>query len=131
MSGEGARLYGGRFNPPGSWALYASEYPSLALAESIRNIRLTKPEVPYSLMHIHIPDDCSIMVLDDLGIIQNSAECRAFGTEWLKQGKHVVLKVRSFVVPQEYNFVLNTRHPDFDRIRLVKTEDFSIDPRIR
>jgi hypothetical protein len=34
-------------------------------------------------------------------------------------------------VPHEYNYILNTRHPDFKAIRIIRVEDFDFDPRIK
>ena len=38
LSGEGARLYGGRFNPPGIPAVYSSQNIALALLEILVHV---------------------------------------------------------------------------------------------
>jgi RES domain-containing protein len=44
LTGEGARLYGGRFNPPGIPAVYTSQSIALAVLEIL--VRIDKSEVP-------------------------------------------------------------------------------------
>ncbi len=54
LSGEGARLYGGRFNPPGIPAVYASQSIALAVLEIL--VHVDKSEVPndYVVMAIRL-----------------------------------------------------------------------------
>lgn len=42
-----------------------------------------------------------------------------------------VLEVTSSIIPNEYHYILNTRHPDFKAIRILRREDFDFDPRIK
>jgi RES domain-containing protein len=55
LTGEGARLYGGRFNPPGIPAVYTSQSIALALLEIL--VHIDKAEVPrdYVVMAIRFP----------------------------------------------------------------------------
>ena len=55
LTGEGARLYGGRFNPPGIPAVYTSQSIALAVLEIL--VHIDKSEVPadYVVMAIHFP----------------------------------------------------------------------------
>lgn len=39
LSGEGSLRHGGRWNPPGTRAIYGSDCPETALAESLREVR--------------------------------------------------------------------------------------------
>lgn len=53
------------------------------------------------------------------------------GDAWLNGMKSAVLSVPSAIVPQEQNLLLNPQHPDFQKIKLLRTEDFVFDPRIK
>ncbi len=56
ISGEGSKLYGGRWNNIGTAAVYISEYISLCILEIlVRASKLTSPE-SYMLLSIQIPD---------------------------------------------------------------------------
>jgi RES domain-containing protein len=42
-----------------------------------------------------------------------------------------VLKVPSAIIASEANYLINTSHPDFEQVKLLGTEDFVFDPRIK
>lgn len=52
------------------------------------------------------------------------------GSDWYLENNHLLLKVPSAVIPQEFNFIINTRHPEFKQIQLVKTEPYFWDKRL-
>jgi RES domain-containing protein len=53
------------------------------------------------------------------------------GSEWITSQESLVLKVPSAVVPYEYNFIINTEHPEFSsKVKLVRTEEYFWDSRL-
>jgi len=52
------------------------------------------------------------------------------GSDWIDAGRSAVLAVPSVIVPQELNFLLNPRHPQFKRIRIGRPQSFYFDPRL-
>ena len=52
------------------------------------------------------------------------------GSDWYSKRSSTVLKVPSAIIKQEFNFVLNTQHPDFSEITLEGIEDFNWDKRL-
>lgn len=53
------------------------------------------------------------------------------GSTWYSSQDSPILKVPSAVIPWEYNYILNTRYPDFrNLVRLVRTEDYFWDDRL-
>jgi RES domain-containing protein len=42
----------------------------------------------------------------------------------------LALVVPSVILPQEANYVLNVRHPQFAQLRIAKPEPFSFDERL-
>jgi RES domain-containing protein len=55
------------------------------------------------------------------------------GSKWYRNNQSLVLKVPSAVISEEYNFLINTTHPDFKdstKIALIKTEDYFWDDRL-
>ena len=57
-------------------------------------------------------------------------EVRAIGDAWMVRGSSAVLRVPSVLVPQEHNFLLNTRHEDFRKLRIGGPRPFRFDPRL-
>jgi RES domain-containing protein len=51
-------------------------------------------------------------------------------TAWINKSLTAVLAVPSAVIPNERNYLLNPRHPDFRRIRIQSAIPFEFDPRM-
>ncbi len=58
------------------------------------------------------------------------AECQLIGNLWYDKLKTPVLKVPSAVLPESNNFVLNTSHPGFQKIKIVAVTNLVPDERI-
>lgn len=54
----------------------------------------------------------------------------ALGDAWVARASSVVLAVPSAVTPDEVNYLLNPRHPDFDEITSDPPEPFVYDERL-
>jgi RES domain-containing protein len=55
---------------------------------------------------------------------------QALGDRWLTDAPSAALRVPSALVPAEWNYLLNPRHPDFARIRIGTPEAVPVDPRL-
>jgi RES domain-containing protein len=88
-------------------------------------------------MLIEVPDAVAVESINQGDLPENWQDfsayhlCQQLGDTWLTAMKSAVLAVPSVIVPQEQNFLLNPQHPDFQRIKLLGTEDFVFDPRIK
>ena len=56
LSGNGSRLYGGRWNSVGMHAVYCTENISLAVLEILVNLKKFKQPADYHIVTITIPD---------------------------------------------------------------------------
>lgn len=135
FDGEGARLFGGRWNSPGVPAVYASESRALATLEVLAGLQTNSLLPGYVLIPAEF--DGSLVVAIELDEVpadwrQNppAPSTQRLGDDWIARGKSAVLRVPSALVPKESNFVLNPRHPDFSAIRVQEPEPLSMDPRL-
>jgi RES domain-containing protein len=132
-SGEGARLYGGRWNSPGRAVIYACETQTGAMLEKLvhTNGRMPKRQVcvtyeaPNALKAIAI-DPESIPGWDKPDMIAS----RAAGDAWLASGECAILRVPSVVFSVERNVLLNPGHPDFVKVRVESVEAVRWDDRL-
>ena len=135
LSGEGARLFGGRWNDKGTSCLYASESRALALLEYTVNVNIGDIPRALSLTTIEVPDNFHEVTIPELPGNWRLAPARAdttnFGTTLLRSMIAPVIKVPSVVIPEEFNYLLNPLHPDKDRFRVVGIQDFVNDLRIK
>lgn len=130
LDGEGARLYGGRWNAPGRPMVYTAASPSLAVLEVLVHLDLPPELLPddYRLLAIDIPDGAPVERLEDTPA--DPDDCLALGEAFLDRAAALVLLVPSVVVPQEHNALINVRHPDMARVKLVGEQPFRLDPRL-
>jgi RES domain-containing protein len=129
LSGEGARLHGGRWNRPGLPAVYLAEHPALALLELRVNLDLPPELIPddYVMMEVEAglePEDAAISPHEPPDRVAE------WGTRWLSEGRAPLLRVASVLVPAAFNLILNPRHPDAARARILGTRPFGIDGRL-
>jgi RES domain-containing protein len=130
LDGEGARLYGGRWNSPGRPMIYAAASPSLAVLEVLVHLDLSADLMPddYRMLAIDVPDDAPMERLSEAPA--EARACVVAGDDFLTRGAALVLRVHSVVIPQELNALINPRHPDIARVRLVDNEPFRFDQRL-
>lgn len=136
FEGEGARLYGGRWNHPGVAVVYCSSSLSLAALEYFIHV---EPDLaPPSLVAVaaDLPSGLDIEALEVEALPANwrtypaPERLRDLGTGWVRSGRTAVLQVPSAVIPHEMNVLLNPAHPDFARIHVREAEPFSFDSRM-
>lgn len=134
FSGEGARLYGGRWNPKGFEMVYTAESRSLALLEMM--VQDAPLRARYVLIPAQLPDTLSITSVDvaDLAVdwrrLDRRDALQRIGRDWLERGESAVLAVPSAVLPAERNYLLNPGHPDFARIIIGEPEALETDLRL-
>ena len=134
-SGEGARLYGGRWNSRGVPMVYASTSLALAAVETFVNL---EPNLqPKDLISIegNIPDGLEISRVDLKTLPANWHETRdeslrRFGDDWIRAGQTAALLVPSAAIRGEWNVLLNLVHGDFSKIRFRKPQPFEFDVRM-
>ncbi len=134
--GEGARLHGGRWNRHGIPMVYASESLSLATLELL--VHGNYEEAPDDLVATSMTLPKNIVV-ERLQADRLPRDWRSYpapemlqelGSTWARSLKTACLAVPSAVVPSEWNYLLNPRHPTFDRLRPKAATAFSLDRRL-
>lgn len=134
FSGEGARLYGGRWNRKGVPMVYTSATQSLAMLEML--VQDDPLRARYVAIPSTIPDEVEVarLTVDELPADWRGLGARGalqeLGTAWARGLSTAVLAVPSAVVPAESNYLLNPLHSDFGRIEIGELGPFVTDPRL-
>jgi len=136
LDGEGARLYGGRWNSPGTALVYTSS--TLALAQLELLVHVDRSDAPTDLVAIELDIPARVGVeIVEIGALPRRwkrypapAKLAAIGTEGATSRRTAVLRVPSAVVPREFNYLLNPEHPDITRIKEVGREKVVFDVRL-
>ena len=135
LSGEGAYLYGGRWNSKGRHVLYCAASISLAVLELVVNFsRSASPiKLSYHLLEIDIPDNSiQEILLSKLqrDWITNEEHTRFIGDNFIENNNLLSLKVASAVIPEEFNFVINPAHEMFKKVKIKSSKPFGFDQRL-
>jgi RES domain-containing protein len=125
LSGEGARIFGGRWNSHGRPVVYLAEHPALAALELRVHLDLPLELLPedFVLMRVDVPDG-------PLAEPAAPADTVAIGDAWLNKGSSASLRVPSVLVPHAWNVLVNPRHADAARAEIQAIEPFRFDPRL-
>ena len=129
LSGEGARLYGGRWNPRGAAVVYASASRALAVLETFVHLTLEARSMRFVLCTIELPPRARLTRHDGERPPRTFGASQEIGRRWLDAGRTLALVVPSVIVPHERNYVLNVGHAQFGRVALSQ-EHFSFDDRL-
>ena len=134
-SGEGARLYGGRWNSKGERVIYTSTSLALAAIETFVNLEPNLRPDDLVSMEAELPGGIAVERLDVKTLPANwhksrDESLRHFGDEWFRAQKTVALQVPSAAVRGEWIVLLNPAHGDFRKIKVQKPQAFEFDLRM-
>jgi RES domain-containing protein len=134
LSGEGARLYGGRWNKPGIAALYTSQHRSLALLELLVHFTSKKAlKTHYSFISLDVPDiqilEIKMEEIPSDFHRTNNKSLWDLTEHYFYQKKVLALKVPSVLVSNEFNVIINPNHDNFKKIKVMDTESAFLDKR--
>lgn len=137
LSGNGARLFGGRWNSEGFFALYTSSTRSLALLETLAHTPAKMLDVRvYHLITLSVPDNLPTqkILVTDLMADWNAPDTRPFtkkiGDTFLSAQKKMLLAVPSVMMPEDINYVINPLHKDMKHVKIVNKRRIYFDKRI-
>jgi RES domain-containing protein len=135
FSGEGARIYGGRWNSKGRAVVYASESIALAVLEQL--VHVEDPAVLDAFVVVSATlDEGSIEALspsslpDDWRAYPAPPSTKRIGDAWRSEARSLALRVPSVTVRGQHNYLINPAHPDFANIEASEPEPLDLDPRI-
>ncbi len=135
-SGEGARRFGQRWNPPGLPAIYTGTSFALCLVEILVHANRRTPPSAARYVEATLPPDISRETFNppDHPGWNNPHDptiAQAFGQNWLRERRSALLLVPSVVTAGlDTNAVINPDHPDATRIAIGPETPVRLDPRL-
>lgn len=126
LSGEGARLHGGRWNSPGRRVVYLGSTPELCVLEVRVHLDLPPDLVPddYVLMRV------SLGGMEAERVPRMPADPRAFGDRWLAEARSPLLDVPSALLPESRDLLLDPSHPRAAAAAVEDVRPFAFDRRL-
>jgi len=136
FSGLGAWLEGARWNPKGTYMVYATGSVSLAAFVVLVNLHRSD-----KLFDLYVPnsiefDSKQVLVLEenelppDWNSYPPGEATQKIGEKWLKSNRSVVLRVPSVVIPEGHNYLINPMHKDFKTLIIGTARRFVFDRRL-
>jgi len=127
-----------RWNLKGQQVIYTGSARSLSTLELVVHKGAVVPTAKYKVMVISLADDDYLYeqvhlkdLPDNWRTFTAYPVLQKIGSDWVNSQKTLFLKVPSAIIQYEYNYVINTEHPEFKhKVRLVRTEDYFWDSRL-
>ncbi|MDZ4774619.1 MAG: RES domain-containing protein [Planctomycetota bacterium] len=136
FDGEGARLFGGRWNSVGVPMVYLATSRALALLEIL--VHLGDEDClqsRYVMIRVDYADEAvrefpTKKLAPGWNAPVSGRASRAIGDAFCKKGESLLLSVPSVIVPEERILLLNPRHADVTRLAIGKPVALDIDLRL-
>lgn len=137
FDGEGARLFGGRWNPKGLALVYGSSTPSLCVLEVLAHVpQRLLADSPYTLITATI-DDEQVKRIDNTILPPNwnsresLQQTQQFGRElFLTSDSALAYTVPSVLVPEDVNILIDPTHRLFSTCFFINNkQDYHFDER--
>lgn len=133
FDGEGARLYGGRWNSQGAAVVYTSD--SLALCCLEVSVNLPSYEVLKDFVYFKLSFDEKFVRDADLQDGWNdrpiSKVSQGIGDNWIRERDSAVLRVPSVIIPEGNNYLINFNYQDSNQIKIGDPISLDFDPRLK
>jgi RES domain-containing protein len=134
FDGQGAAIFGGRWNSPGRRVIYAAESYAGAMLEVLANANIGRMPKRHAWIEILIAGNVSVEQVDVSRVRRWDAPdqhtSRIFGDKWYDQQRSAVLIVPSTVTRVERNVVINEAHPEFVKLRATRPKPVIWDQRL-
>lgn len=127
-----------RWNSNGNMVIYAASSLSLACLEVVvntsNNLLITQN---FCSVIIDITEETGVTIagLDTLPENWKEREQKSYtqriGDDWYNKQETLLLRVPSAIINTEYNYLINTKHPDFNKVSIAQVDNFMFDKRIK
>ena len=135
LSGYGASLFGNRWNSKGIGIIYTAESRALAMSEVLVHlIKQSKIRQDCMILEINLPHT-SVIDVDANNLPEEwnkfplHPETQNLGNQFIRNRKHLAMRVPSAIVKGDFNILINPYHPDFEKVEIIAASEFLFDDR--
>jgi RES domain-containing protein len=134
LDGEGALYAPGRWNSQGNRAVYFGGTAAIVVLEKL--VHLDPVNIESDLMLGQFEADLAVEDVWPAGVdlwengLADEAWTRSSGDAWLAGKSSALLRVPSAIIPEEFNYVFNPKHPDADKLKKISERPFNFDGRL-
>lgn len=126
-----------RWNTKDVKIIYTAQSRALACLENIVHRNSRGLQKNFRVMKILVPDDIFMEEIKEIDLkkgwkeFNNMPDTQSIGNLWVHSARSAILKVPSAIVSGDFNYLLNPGHKEYFRIKLLQTEPFEFDDRIK
>lgn len=126
-----------RWNSAQKNILYTAQSLSLACLENVVHRNKDGLNSLFKAITLEVPDNLTIKEINEQDLIgdwsdfDNIEYTRQLGDYWYDSLETLILKVPSVIIKNEFNYLLNTQHPDFAQLKIIRIDEFIFDSRIK
>lgn len=126
-----------RWNSADRMVLYTAASRALVCLENVVHRSGRGLQMDFRTIHLFVPETLQMTCLElnelppDWADFEQYSFCQQLGDQWYDAAQTPVLRVPSAIIPNEYNYLFNTHHPDFRQVQIRAIEPFQFDPRIK
>ena len=119
----------GRWNSFGKKVIYTAESIPLAFLENMVRRQGVGFNKDFKILFIDIPDSIKVSAINGTDLqngwrnFKDYSKCQTIGDKWYDDSKTMILKVPSAVLPDAYNYVINTEFSDYTLVPDDRIED--------
>jgi len=125
-----------RWNQAFQFVIYCSENISLCALELLAHTNGIRPAGEFKIMEIEIKDQSNLKLVNTKELPENWHQLQSYaltqhiGSEWYESKSSLLMKIPSAIIQSEFNYVINTQHPDFHKdVKLNSSKAFFWDTR--
>jgi len=111
--------------------VYLASSLALAVLETRVHLEVTATQEPYVALEFVLPAE---LVEDTPRLPENWLVDREItqrlGSQWLRAGTSLALRVPSVIIPAEPNYLLNPLHPEAAQVKQLRHLEFAWDERL-
>lgn len=134
LDGEGALYAPGRWNSKGNRAVYFGGTAAITALEKLVHLDPVNFESDLMLGRFEVDTPFEDVWPPELDPVENGLDdvswTRQSGDAWLAGNSTALLRVPSYIIPEEHNFVLNPKHADASKLTQISERPFIFDGRL-
>lgn len=130
LDGAGGLYAAGRWHKLGTRVVYFGASAAITVLERLAHTDVAT--LPSDLILTRFEGDVSVedVMNGEADDLHDLAQTQSRGEEFFKKNSACILRVRSVILPEEYDFVLNPSHADAAKVQAVEHREFTFDGRL-
>lgn len=134
LQGEGGRRYSGRWHQKGEPIVYLGDSIPSCMLEMLVHMEPNELPPNFKLLSVETTD-ASVQNLADDALPENWRDkqdlTQQVGTQWLAENSSALLRVPSALAAETWNYLLNPKHPDAGKCKIVAVDKHPWDKRLK